>query len=214
MNKKGKTSAFVMGLIAGILNMIMGILMIFVATAASMSSSYGATITTAWMLALVVILTIINLVGGCVVLSNRIAGGVLMMISGLPMLIIFIVNTVNFTSIIPDFSYYSYGYGSQVLVVAVFMMIIELLSIIAAIIAFSGPKAFAPYYGQPYPGYGQPPFPGYGQPPYQGYGQPPYQGYARPPQQGYGQQPPAQAPAPPQQTAVVPDQNDDAPVDM
>lgn len=232
MNRKGKTSAFVLGLIAGIFNIIIGLIVLLVGTSfVSMASSYEASVFTSfWVFALMFLFAIINLIGGCVVLSNRIAGGVMMMVTGLPLLILFIIGTVSATSAISDYSY-SYGYEGTTLVVGIIMIIIELLSVIAAIVAFSGPKAgYAPAYGQPYPGYGQQPYQGYGQqPPYQGYNQqpyqgyvqqPPYQGYAQQPYQGYGQQPnqgyapqqTVQTPAPPQQT--VPDQGDETPTDM
>ncbi len=232
MNKNGKTSSFVMGLIAGSLNIIIGIIVLIAGVAAtSIASSYGANIfDSIWPVALVFVLTIINLVGGCVVSASRIAGGVMMMVTGLPLLILFIIFTINLTSQLSDFGYYSYGYSGTVIVIAVLIFITELLSIIAAIIAFSGPKAFVPSYGQPYQGYGQQPYQGYGQQPYQsypqqrqyqGYPQQPYQGYGQQPYQGYGQQPyqgypqqPAQAPVQPQPPAAAPDQSSETPADL
>ncbi len=231
MNKKGKTSSFVMGLIAGSLNIILGIIVLIAGVAAtSVASSYGANIfDSIWIVALIFVFTIINLVGGCVVSGNRIAGGVMMMVTGLPLLILFIIGTINVTSTLSDISYYSYGYSGTVIVVAVLMIITELLSVIAAIIAFSGPKAYVPAYGQPYQGYGQQPYQGYGQQPYQGYPQQrpyqgypqqPYQGYSQQPYQGYGQQPqsypqqPAQAPVQPQPSTAATDQSSETPVDL
>ena len=189
MNKKGKTSAFAMGLTAGILNVIIGIIVIIIGTTAtSVAASYDADIFGAfWIFALIFLITIVNLVGGCVVSGSRIAGGVMMIATSLPLLVIFIIGTINATTEM-SYSYYS---DSPVLAVGIIMIIIELLSVFAAIIAFSGPKAFAPQ--QPYQGFGQQPYQGYQQQPYQGYQQQPYQGYQQQqPYQGYGQQQPYQ----------------------
>jgi len=189
MNKRGRTSAFIMGLIAGIFNMILGIVVflagMFTVSASSMfglNHAAGA----AWLVIfLVFIVVIFNLIGGCIVRSNRIAGGVMMLVTGMPLLIFSLIATLSATAAYS----YSYYYDSTSLIVGIFVMAIELLSIIAGIIAFVPPSNANAYaqYSQPYPGYGQP----YGQPPYQGYaqqpyGQQPYQGY---PQQPYGQQP-------------------------
>jgi hypothetical protein len=139
----------------------------------------------AWLVIfLVFIVVILNLIGGCIVRSNRIAGGVMLLVTGLPLFIVSLIGTLGTVSAM---SYsYSYAYSDYTagLIVGIFVMVVELLSIIAGIIAFVPPSNANAYaqYGQPYPGYGQP----YGQQPYQGYAQQPYQGYA---QQPYGQQP-------------------------
>lgn len=193
MNKKGRTSAFVLGLISGIFNMIIGLILIFVGTTLfSELSGFGMIDASGilWIFVLLFVVTIINLVGGCIVLSRRVAGGVMMLSTGLPLLILFIVGTVSTTSALSSFGYL-YSFDDTALIVGGIMILIELLSVIAAIIAFVPPKnAYPPTYSQAYPGYRQPPY----MPPYQGYGQqPPYQGYARQP---YGQQPPYQGYAP------------------
>ncbi len=210
MNKRGRMSAFVMGLIAGIFNMIIGIIVFLAGMfTVSTSSMFGLdnAAGAAWIVVfLVFIVVIFNLIGGCIVRSNRVAGGVMMLVTGVPLFILSLIGTLGTTA---AYSYsYSYGYSdfNASLIVCIFIMVIELLSIIAGIIAFVPPSNANAYaqYGQPYPGYGQPygqqPYPGYpqqpyGQPPYQANapqpnGQQPYQGYAQqPPYQGYAQQP-------------------------
>ena len=202
MNQKGKTSAFIMGLIAGIFNIILGIILLLgglVASSVTYMLNFSAeTSMIGIIFGLVFVVTIVNLVGGCVVGSHRIAGGVMMMVSSLPLLIVSLISVIGSAMA----SYYDYD--SAGLLFGVFILIIELLSVIAAIIAFSGPKAFSVPYGQgygqppyqPYPGYGYPqqPYPGYGQPP-QGYAQQPYQGYGQQPYQSYPQQGYSQPPA-------------------
>jgi hypothetical protein len=177
-----------MGLIAGIFNMILGIIVflagMFTVSASSLfglNNAAGA----AWLVIfLVFIVVIFNLIGGCIVKSNRIAGGVMMLVTGMPLLIFSLIVTLSATAAYS----YSYYYDSTSLILGIFVMVIELLSVIAGIIAFVPPSQTKyAQYSQPYPGYGQP----YGQPPYQGYaqqpyGQQPYQGY---PQQPYCQQP-------------------------
>ena len=206
MNQKGKTSAFIMGLIAGIFNIILGIILLLgglVASSVTYMLNFSAeTSMIGIIFGLVFVVTIVNLVGGCVVGSHRIAGGVMMMVSSLPLLIVSLISVIGSAMA----SYYDYD--SAGLLFGVFILIIELLSVIAAIIAFSGPKAFSVPYGQPYQGYGQPPYqsyPGYGYPqqPYQGYGQPPYQGYGQQPYQSYPQQGYSQPPAPASQPQSI-----------
>lgn len=198
MNKRGRTSAFVMGLIAGIFNMIFGIIVFFAGMfTVSTSSMFGwdNAAGAAWIVIfLVFIVVIFNLIGGCIVRSNRVAGGVMMLVTGMPLFIFSLIVTLGATA---TYSY-SYYYDSTTLILGIFVMIIELLSIIGGIIAFVPPSHTNTYaqYVQPYPGYGQPfgqqPYPGY---PQQPYGQPPYQGNAQqPPCQGYTQQPNTQQP--------------------
>lgn len=192
MNKRGRTSAFVMGLIAGIFNMIIGVFIFFIGmftvSSTSMFGLYDFT-GVAWLVIFFVFIVVIfNLIGGCIVRSNRVAGGVMMLVTGLPLFILSLIGTLGATTAY-SFSYY---YDATTLIVGIFLMVIELLSIIAGIVAFVPPSSAKVYaqYGQPYPGYGQ----SYGQqpysPPYQAYAQQPntqqpYQGYAPNPQQSY-----------------------------
>ncbi len=187
MNKRGRTSAFVMGLIAGIFNMIIGVFIFFIGmftvSSTSMFGLYDFT-GVAWLVIFFVFIVVIfNLIGGCIVRSNRVAGGVMMLVTGLPLFILSLIGTLGATTAY-SFSYY---YDATTLIVGIFLMVIELLSIIAGIVAFVPPSSAKVYaqYGQPYPGYGQP-----YSPPYQAYAQQPnaqqpYQGYAPNPQQPY-----------------------------
>jgi|GEM_PF-2822533 len=203
MNKRGRTSAFVMGLIAGIFNMIIGIIVFFAGMfTVSTTSMFGLdnAAGAAWLVIFLVFMVVIfNLIGGCIVRSNRIAGGVMMLVTGIPLLIFSFIVTLGTTAAYS----YSYYYDATSLIVGISVMAIELLSVIAGIVAFVPPSqanAYTQY--QPYPGYGHP----YGQQPYQGYiqqphgQQQPYQGYAQQPYgqqplyQGYTQQPDAQQP--------------------
>ena len=199
MNTHAKTSAFVMGLIAGIINVLAAILVI-IAMADPISSSltgggfaggglmYNQT-TIIFYIAFIV-LSVINLIGSAVCKTQRIAGGVMMLITALALLAfwIYFISLFGFA-----FSYLPFHY----VIIVIVLVVAQLLSIIAAIICFTRPKM--PMYGQPYgqPPYGQP----YGQPPY---GQPPYgQPYQQPPYgQPYQQAQPAQ-PSYPQQPQPV-----------
>ena len=206
MNKRGRTSAFVMGLIAGIFNMIIGVFILFIGMftvcSTSMFGLYDFT-GVAWLVIFFVFIVVIfNLIGGCIVRSNRVAGGVMMLVTGIPLFVLSLIGTLGATT---AFSYY---YDATTLIVGIFLMVVELLSIIAGIVAFVPPSSAKAYaqYGQPYPGYGQPYSPPYqayaqqpnAQQPYQGYGQQPYQSYAQQPNpqqqpyQGYAPQPDAQ----------------------
>ncbi len=191
MNKRGRTSAFVMGLIAGIFNMIIGIIVffagMFIVSSTSMLGPDSAAGATWLVIFLVFIVVIFNLIGGCVVRSNRVAGGVMMLVTGVPLLIFSLIATLGAVSAIPYSYSYTYDVNNLAFFGGIVLMVVELLSVIAGIIAFVPPNnanAYA-HFGQPYPGYAPQP---YGQQPYQGYPQQqPYQGY--PQQQPYSQQP-------------------------
>ncbi len=183
MDKRGRTSAFVLGLIAGIFNILLSIIFLFAGIVASAGSSLlglGSATGIIWaILALAFIAAIINLIGGCICRSNRTAGGVMMLVTALPLLILSLIGLISLGA------YPYYGLEGSI-ILCVFLLIIELLSIAGAVLAFVPPKTTGYSYGQPYPGYGQMP---YGQQPYQGYAQQPYQNYAQQPYQGYGQPP-------------------------
>lgn len=119
-NKIGRISAFVMGLIAGIIHGIFGILAalaIFLA-GGFMGGFFGSFFYGLGSITIVIgivifFIALFNLIGGCIVRSSRIAGGVFMLLTSLPIII---------------FSLFSYA--------MIFITITGLLSLTAAILAF------------------------------------------------------------------------------
>ena len=139
-----------MGLIAGIFNMIIGII-VFLAGMFTVSSSsvfgLGGVAGIAWLIVLLVFIVVLfNLIGACIVRSNRIAGGVMMLVTGLPLLVFSVLSMINTLGATALYSY-SYYYDATGLIVGIFIMIIELLSVIAGIIAFV-PRSNANAYTQ------------------------------------------------------------------
>jgi heme exporter protein D len=192
MKRRGRTAAFVLGLIAGIINIILGVIVLILgglaAGAASSFSSFfsmsnfGFGTGMIWLIvSIFFVVTLLNLIGGCIVRRSRVAAGVLMLITSIPLICVGLVALA-----VP-------GSAGPLLII---YLLVQAMSFIAAIIAFiprSANKAPLNTYQQP--SYGQPPYgqPSYGQPTYgqPQYGQPPYQQ----PQPPYGQpQPPAYQP--------------------
>ena len=172
MNKRGRTSAFVLGLISGIINLIIGIIMLLgVLIATQTIAFYFGYATGITIIGIIFfIITVLNFIGGTTCKNNRIAGGVLMLVSAIPLLLVGVL-----------FVTASFG----LLLIPIVFLLIQLLSLIAAILAFIpvSRNQYTQYAGQ----YGQQPS---GQPPYQQqpYQQQPYQ------QQPYQQQPYQQQP--------------------
>lgn len=190
MYNRARTPGFVLGLIGGILNVIISLL-VMIATFSILDDISGYIDTTGPVLILVAItlVCILNLVGAGICRNRRIAGGVMMLITGTALLIYLIISLAN------PLSSAVLGAEAASMVFMVIWLIADVLSITGAIICLvpGGPVQYRQPYGQPPYGqpYGQPP---YGQPPYgQPYGQPPYgqPPYGQPP---YGQQNPYQQP--------------------
>jgi hypothetical protein len=184
MYNRAKTSAFVLGLIGGILNTLFAILaLIGLMAALEFASSYLDATGPIILVAAVILVCIVNLVGACICRNKRVAGGTIMIITASLLLIYLIISMSS--------PYSGFGMTIETTIVQILWIITQLMSIIGAILCFTPgrPVQYQPQYGQPYgqPPYGQP----YGQPPYgqpqQPYGQPQY-GQHNPYQQ-YGQQP-------------------------
>lgn len=164
MNKKGRTSAFVLGLISGIFNMLLSLFLFLFGIIAStgtipFSPFLDVQSLLGLLLALVILIfvaALINLIGGCICRRSRTVGGVMMLITALPLLIVFFAGVVSVTT-------YPY-YGTEgAFAFLIFYLLIQVMSIIGAIIAFIPPKdavcaypsyteqpPYAPYGGQPY----------------------------------------------------------------
>lgn len=199
MNNRAKTPAFVLGLFGGSINAFFGIIALIVLISLSsvfsqFSYGYDATPQLLFFIA-IIIAFILNYIGALVCIRRRIVGGVIMLITALLLLILTILTLINAAesaSSIPFGDYFGYSSPFAALVSGgtvfiILWMIVELVSIIGAILCFtpSGPAAYAPY-GQPY---GQPFVPPYSQPyAQQPYAQPPY-GQQNAYQQPYAQQP-------------------------
>lgn len=202
MNRRGRTAAFVLGLIAGIINIILGVIVLILgglaASAASSLSSFfsmsyfGFGTGMIWIIVTIYfVISLLNLIGGCIVRRSRVAAGVLMLITSIPLICVGLIALA-----VP-------GSAGPLLIL---YLLVQAMSFIAAIIAFiprSAIKTPLNTYGQP--SYGQPQ---YGQPSYSQpqYGQPPYQQ----PQPPYGQpQPPSYQPpyGQPQQQSAWPGSN-------
>lgn len=152
MKKRGRTSAFIMGLIAGIINILFGLLLIFALIALSIGANalFGYIDFSILIVActVLILITILNLIGGAVCKSNRVVGGVFMVVTAFLLLIVCIAAIANMSM-----SYYSDG--SEVLFV--FLILTQLLSITAAILSFipvkqppqSAPYGYDPYTGRP-----------------------------------------------------------------
>lgn len=187
MYSRAKTSAFVLGLVGGILN---GIFAIFALIGLIVALDYARGYMEVGQIILFLVLVlvcILNLVGACVCRNRRTAGGVLMLVSSILLLITLVLAAIGL-------SLSSIGMFSEGAVpVLVIWLTAQVLSVIGAILCFTGPAApaYMPQYGQPYPPYAAP---------YQPYGQPqqpygaPY--YGQPQQPAYQQpyQPPQQPP--------------------
>lgn len=183
MIKKGRTSAFVMGLIAGIVNLLIGV---FLLLAGLLSTpEFGSVLTTVetstdvfLFVGVFFTVTLVNLIGGSICKSNPILGGIFMLITALPMLVLSILFIYALSYIGVNFFY-------------VFFLLIQLLSLTGAIISFVPKKV--QMYSAPYGQYGQQPYGQYEQP-YGQYGQQPYgqaqqqQAYAQQQQQAHAQQ--------------------------
>lgn len=141
MNKRGRTSAFVMGLISGIINIFMGIIMLlsFLTldsfTSHSLFGLAGFDSNMAVIGVLFYLVTVLNLIGGCICRKKRVFGGVLMLITALPLLVLSIVS-LSASSL----------YGAPT--VLLLILLVELLSLISAIISFV-PRNESKY-GRPY----------------------------------------------------------------
>ena len=185
MNRRGRTAALVLGLISGIINIIIGVIVLILGglaagAAGSLSSFFGLSYFgwgagVIWLVVTVFfVVTLLNLIGGCIVRRSRVAAGVLMIITSIPL---FCVGLIALA--IPDAA------GPLLFM----YLLVQLMSFIAAIIAFVPPSVKSTphnvYQQQPY---GQPP---YGQPPY---GQPRPPAYQPPP---YEQPQPERAYSPP-----------------
>ena len=84
MKSKGASFAFVAGLTAGIFNLLIGLNALL---GALMMQSFGATSDTIVVGLVLMIVTAVNFAGGCVCRVNRIVGGLMMLVTALPMLI-------------------------------------------------------------------------------------------------------------------------------
>jgi hypothetical protein len=127
-NRIGRVSATVLGLIAGIIHGILGIVLalaVFITgglTGGLFSSFLGDV---GYLISGVIIvvgivvfvIALLNLIGGCIVRSSRIAGGVLMLITSIPIIIVSIA-------------------GAWTSIFMVFLLITGLMSLTAAILAF------------------------------------------------------------------------------
>lgn len=197
MNQRAKTPAFVLGLIGGILNAVFSIFLVFGTIELLAYADYFDLTLPILIIVAVILVCIMNLIGACVCRNRRTVGGALMLISGGLLFIYLIFSIIDGGTSIPG--------GTAVVIV---WMIAEILSIIGAIMCFTGSGAPVQYqtygqpYGQPYQPYGQSQQP-YAQPPYgqpqqpyaqQPYGQPQQQPYAQPPYGQPQQQPYAQPP--------------------
>lgn len=186
---RAKTSALVLGLIGGSINAFIALLLSItlfasISQLSEYSSFYYDPTPQLLLLAAFIIVCLLNFIGALTCIRRRVAGGVLMLITGILLLVAILIGL----SSIADSAGYMYGLSSTVIIAFVVVyMIVEILPIIGAILCFS-PNIQYITYRQPY---GQP----YGQPyqqPQQPYGQPYQQ-----PQQPYGQ--PYQQPQQPQQ---------------
>lgn len=207
MYNRARTPAFVLGLFGGSVNAFFGIiaLIVFISLSSALSQfSFGYDATPQLLFFIgIIIAFILNYIGALICIRRRTVGGVIMLITALLLLILTIITLINATenaSSIPFGDYFGYSspftaFMSGGTVFIILWMIVELVSIIGAMLCFSpaGPAAYAPYgrlYGQPF---GQPP---YGQPyAQQPYAQPPY-GQQNPYQQPYAQPPYGQPPQP------------------
>jgi hypothetical protein len=190
MYNRTKTPAFVLGLFSGSINAFLGIiaLVILISLSSTLSQfSYVYDATPQILLFIGIILVcFLNYIGALVCMRKRIAGGAIMLITAILLLILTIIVLSNvaesasnpFGNSSSDLFGYASPFGalsSVGTVVIVLWIIIELVSVTGAILCFSParPNAYMPIYNQPY-----------GQPLYQQpYGQP------NPYQQPYGQQP-------------------------
>jgi hypothetical protein len=216
MNRQGRVAAFVLGLIAGIFNIIYGVIIFILggvtlgsvgslASAFGLGYMYNMSTGVAWfLLFLYFAFSLINLIGGCIVRRSRVAGGVMMIITSLPFLILSLILMAipNVTGPIL-FLYFPF----------------QVMSFIASIIAFVPPRVPSiqpnayqrpPYgpasYVQPsgqaaygVPQYTQPQAPPYGAPQYAQPQAPPYGApqYAQPQAPPYGAPQYAQPQTPP-----------------
>lgn len=198
MYNRAKTPAFVLGLFGGSVNAFFGIaaLIYFISVSSVFSQfSFGYDTTPLVLIFIgIIIAFILNYIGALICIRRRIVGGVIMLITALLLLILTIItliNAIESSLSIPFGDYFGYsspfaGLMSSGTVFIILCMLVELVSIIGAMLCFSpsGPAAYAAYsqpYGQTFvPPYGQP----YAQQPYAQlpYGQQNYQ-------QPYAQQP-------------------------
>ncbi len=181
MNSRAKTSALVLGLIGGSINVFIASLLSIVLIAliprlTQYSSYYGEysfyydPTPQILIYAAIIIVCLLNFIGALTCIRRRIAGGVLMLITGI--LLLFVV-ILAFTNTSASAGYMYAGFGSPVIIAfAAIIMIAEVLPIIGAVLCFSPANRYITY-GQPY---GQPYAQPYGQP--QQYRQP----YAQPQQ--------------------------------
>lgn len=84
MKSKGATFAFVAGLTAGIFNLLIGLNALL---GALIMQSYAGVADTMTVALVLMVITGVNFAGGCVCRVNRIVGGVMMLVTALPMLI-------------------------------------------------------------------------------------------------------------------------------
>jgi len=133
MNKKiGRVSATVMGLIAGIIHGIGGIILsLFILLTGGLTSSFFGNVFGNFSYAIggivivvgivIFVIALLNLIGGCIVRSSRIAGGVLMIITAIPIIVmslsavwmtwwLLITGLLSFTAAILAFIPYSDRY--------------------------------------------------------------------------------------------------------
>ncbi len=88
MKSRGGTFAFAAGLSAGIINLLLGLCVLFSELAIQSYTGAADSLAVAFLL---LILTAVNFAGGCACRSHRIPGGIMMLATALPMLALAVI---------------------------------------------------------------------------------------------------------------------------